>query len=178
MEKANLTVIANWKFQRMSKAAKRVQIAHDVLALIKARRFFPAGVYLYDHSGILYKNPNSQMSLLMKSATSCDVCAVGAIFLGFANRMNNCTIKKYVRSHHSGIFMKKYLLDYFSDQQIQMIETAFEQSIISVGGREYSNLEWQQLAKSKYFAKRTKNPKNRMIKIMKNIIENNGTFVP
>lgn len=181
-KKAELIKIANWKFRRMGKASKRVQIAQDVLAQIKVNKFKPQhGTYFYT-SQMLYDR-SKQLNLAVADVNSCNVCAIGAIFLGFVNRLNHCKVSDvFDQEFGSGTFMKNYLLEYFDEEQIQMIETAFEGRPISSGHRVNFKiiLSWgcPQIEKSVKFTSKIKSSKGRLTKIMKNIIENNGTFVP
>lgn len=65
-KKAELIKIANWKFRRIGKASKRVQIARDVLAQIKVNKFKPQhGTYFYT-SQMLYVTRTSGKFLITR----------------------------------------------------------------------------------------------------------------
>jgi hypothetical protein len=66
------------------------------------------------------------------------------------------------------------LLRYFTLNQIQLIEHTFEGGI----GAVYWDSDHSMVNKSHAFYSRYPDSKDRLLAIMKNIVENNGTFKP
>ena len=74
-------------------------------------------------------------------------------------------------------FMRSYLGGFFDEKQLVLIETAFEGELITNSGTElyYDSPEVRAAVR---FTARIKDHGNRLRKIMNNIIEHEGTFVP
>lgn len=112
----------------------------------------------------------------------CEVCARGALFVAAVERFDNLSfgqlnIDDWDKQHGQGFapyIWKNYEFRFFTRKQIVMIETAFEQSLID----EIVVLSDNLLDKCRNFAPKVKSAKGRMTAIMKNIVRNQGTFVP
>lgn len=144
------------KFSQLTAAQKRVAIAKDVLLQIKAKKYLTGNGYLYvvrgEHVTKLSKDN-------LSSIKACHVCAIGAAAVSCIRKFNKHSID--LRLSGSDRLMPT-LLDWFSREQIELIEGCFE---------------GHSLVSGDYF-RRYKTRKNRMVAIFKNIIANNGTFKP
>lgn len=181
---------SNAKFAKATPAQKRVLIAKDVIAAIKAKTINPAeGVWCARSDGkSLYNETQGgeQLSKLIGKNVQCDVCALGALFVCTVRRFNNLEAGIVSNYQVSDIYeIDSYLYDFFSREQIRLIEIAFEggrgamiadspldnkvAAIFSSRGlttarevEEYTELDADE----------------KLLIIMKNIIKNNGKFVP
>ena len=157
---------------------KAVQIAEDVLAQLKSRKYVAeTGVYAAIN-GAVEEVPSDNWSgyetvpvvkslrtFLKKHAKkqSCHVCALGACFLANVERRNKVeTSDEYVRYE-----IAENLSSIFSPDQMDEIESAFEVSAHHGGS----------LA-AVVFGRRYDTDDKRLRAIMRNIIKNNGEFIP
>lgn len=109
----------------------------------------------------------------------CKVCALGGIFAATVKRFNKFESVPDL-SMDEGY---DYLEDYFSKQQLDMIECAFELGHGRVFYEENNIYGDNELGKKLgnsciEFGKQYKAGEARMVAIMKNIIKNNGSFKP
>ncbi len=161
---ANLLSVKDFKernkiFDKMSKANKKIAIAHDVLYSIKKGIINPAGgVYLH-----LYKNNFGQQDsqkLLCDTNTRCNCCGIGAVFVSKVRLGNN--YNNIITSSVGSWEMYDNLNNIFNKKELDKLESHFE--------------GWED-KESKIF-KNCEDKSDRMTAIMKNIIKNKGTFKP
>jgi len=178
---------ANKGFARLSKQAKRVAIAKDVIAQIKLDVYnAKTGVYVSnldipdvdDASGM-------QLCELLIPGTTCDVCARGALFCSLVRKQNNVTLDDVGIDSYYGNDIDPYNFedsenDIWGNDQIGLIESAFECKNMWYGGTDDYDSEDNESKTEKAiaFGKKYKSAESRMIGIMENIIKNKGTFVP
>jgi hypothetical protein len=186
---------SNARFEALSHAEKRVAIARDVLAQIATKRLVPANrIWLAgkDNSNLfskkdLEKNPEFQKILSTKK--ECTGCALGGLFMcavEVADKLKLSELRKvkdyqeemldptnddkrYTRMDGfiQGDDAFKYLRRFFSQEQLDAIESAFERG---VGAS--TDMEAAGFAPDEY------KPAERMKLIMQNIILHKGKFVP
>jgi len=179
MEKATLTL--RDKFKKAFKAEKRVMIAKDVLSQIKTKGIKPTegiyinlGNYLPSFNDILGKQLQDSLGLIKKE---CPVCAIGAMFLSKCNIGNDHIVDSYSEEDDYSCgrdMLTDDLKKYFSESQLDMIESAFEYEEMGDSGH-------KKIKKASAFRDNITNGYNTEIllsTIMKNIIKNNGTFKP
>lgn len=171
---ASLIKEGNKKFKRMTRAQKRVEIAKDALMQILAKRtIVVSGTYVEGLDDFYEANP----------ALACNACAKGALFLAKTRRFN----KEETDVHD--FFGESYEMPEWPEANWHLIEVAFEGSEVNTpeaieedrgGSRITKRLQrWEAAArKARDFHKRHYNEEKRLIAILKNIIKNNGTFVP
>jgi hypothetical protein len=167
---------------------KAVRVATDVLAQIKARGKFVVtpGTYA-EISGVFTSDPNDPwhsvkvaddlQTFLKKHAKpkSCHVCALGACFLANVEKTDNVP---YLDSTHRRDEITENLSKIFSEGQMGLIEAAFERSS-DYGYKGDDNDNTYDLVEAAVeFGERYDDPTKRLRAIMKNIIKNNGEFVP
>ncbi len=168
----------NALMSKSTKAEKRVLIAKDVLKQIKIHKFDPQSGAWFDSSVLelhnLYDDDSAQPALLMEQPT-CNVCALGGLFLSTIRLNNKCPVRELLESECDlgGRISEgdSTLNKIFSIKQLQLIEATFE-----VNGGAY------RASQSKYdrvgdFYTKYPDVKDRLVAIMKNIIKNKGTFI-
>ena len=194
----------NKKFAAATPAQRRVMIAKDVLAQIKARRLRPrAGKWLDVGVAAEIRLAAQQLDasvaqlFLAKDMPACECCALGSLFMGCALTSDKTTFSDFVTASASldeaieNPEQKSVLTRYFSPAQLRTIEMAFEDGL---GAFEFESEEdsWNRTLSdntedptlsprdAKLHAWRKRYPKDRdcLIAIMQNIIDNGGTFKP
>lgn len=168
----------NAEFRAMPDDRKRVVIAQDVLAQIEMKRLVPTyGTYLTVPSECERKFGEYEFDELQLndalSGTSCQVCGIGSIFVAAIDRANGCTVGE-MTSASDDEFMREYLSNWFSAEQLDLIETAFEGRVVS----ENVNHHDKKVMRALRFTQDVVRPATRLRKIMDNILKNQGEFVP
>ncbi len=167
----------------MSKADARVAIAKDVLAALDAKKITASrGTY-----GVLdLKNPVRGFAVgvreILPDLKSCHVCALGAAAIALVGRENYLTVNAYLGTteiHLDDCRYRSLLREYFSGEQLAMIESAFE----SINSAYKENISYQNegILQSVYYSKHIPDGSVSSVcmrAIFQNIIDNNGTFVP
>ncbi len=155
------------KLAKLSKKAMRIAIAKDVLSLLKAKDSIVAksGVYLTcscDADALINEVPlgNAQENIDVLTK-ECRVCALGALFVGAVDLYNKCQLQEF--GGYGNIVNK--LRDFFSDKQLYLIEGCFEG-------------HWDEKFVCRGFHNKYPEDAQRMKAIMRNIIRNEGNFVP
>lgn len=181
----------NRAFEKATPAERRVLVAQDVIAQIKAKRFAAEqGTWtdLCPRPEIKH-DASFQETFLENQAVKCQCCAVGSLFLGctlFTNKIENVEVddnwelgdKLFERQKFANGFEKL-----FSIKQLGLIEMAFEGTTGF-----FQDDDWLDIAAPKVsekeriaavmFHERYADSEKRLIAIMQNIIANKGTFKP
>lgn len=189
----------NRLFAAADPAEKRVLIAKDVIAQIKLGRYKAAtqtwvspvvrgvggGYPLRDTTTDLLMEFGADASMrelfLNKQIQACECCALGAMFMSCTLYNNNQTVEDFeeetnwefderVDGRHGGF--SNGLHKFFSRAQLALIEAAYEGGI---GAFEAPTSKQATVYK---WADNLPDDKKRLVAIMENIIENEGTFVP
>lgn len=136
----------NAAFEKLSPAQKRVVVAKDVLAALNARQLIArSNVYLTidRFAPELQASPNywelDAQSALLKGQVSCNVCAIGSIFVCAVERQDKITLNDFAGSKKNG--MSEYLGDMFSAEQLDLMEAAFERTDEYVKSKRYRPLD-------------------------------------
>lgn len=181
-------------FSSLSAAERRVRIAQDVIAALKAKRIIAdQGCWcrVEDGNGVeLIVNENDvepDVREVFAKAQSCTVCALGGIFVAAVERFNKLPLSNFfipevvnddgeeayvVEDFDYGDFVK-YLGKFFSGGQLALIENAFELNDGGLTG-DIGEAKGQACA---LWGNQYQTAEERMIAIMRNIIRNEGTFV-
>ncbi len=176
----------NKLFKGKTRAEKRVLIAKDVLAQIKANTLIPSsGSWVRLKSYYLDGNTSLREVTLNKEA-ECKCCALGGLFLSCTLFNNKVTVAdvEYGKYEHLDETIRgeqKFsngLNTIFSNAQLKLIENAFEQGGGAFNPYKRGDKPNATERKAIEFGERYSSDSKRMIAIMKNIIKNNGTFVP
>lgn len=172
---------ANSEFKRLTKPQKRVAIAEDIIAQVRANNYkAKAGRYISLKGDYKLNDKSSAQEALIENKIKCTVCGIGSLFCSLIKFENKATIED-LRDVHLGVHDwddrgRVRLHKYFSKEQLSLIESAFEKS--DGYGTYIINIDEEELAAT--FAKRNKIRKadDLLIAIMENIISNNGLFKP
>ena len=167
----------NAKFNKMSKTQKRITIAEDVIASLKLGKYEATpgnyfGISSDNNEEDTIKDPQA---LLIHEGVNCDVCAIGAIFASKVRKGNKCNIDLAYSDNTHDTALIANLKGIFNEEELRIIETAFE-------GEVQNNCALNEIAERKAEAWHNKNhpydANKRLTAIMKNIIKNNGNFIP
>lgn len=221
-EKALAKIVAKIKkttdeFRKASAAEKRVMIAKDVLAQIKAQRYIPEHAvwvsptfdvksevkyndgYAYDADE--QSDRSVQELWASKELQTCNVCALGGMFMSCVGLNNNTTIKNLNEETEclSDIivndgYISNGLNKFFTKSQLALIEIYFEGgsggfyidglvdgdygTVSSATRKLFSREDDDGYTHLTNFDAKYPTPSARMKAIMTNIVENNGTFKP
>lgn len=190
-ELALQTAKDNLAFAKLPKAQKRVAIARDVIAQVKLGMIdVQQGKYLGDVVKVEDDNGN------VVGVEKCTACALGSLFACAVNKPAlkldlDDALPAYGYSGADDDSMREQLGDVFSEDQLRLIESAFEmddflegddskyQDVIEDDGTWTGETVFKgRLKKAVDFGERYTSDKRRLIAIMENVIENNGTFRP
>lgn len=172
----------NSEFKAMSKAEKRVAIAKDVIAQIKAKRYIPkTGDYISFISTCgLSVNDSIQKNF---DKVECQVCGIGSMFMSNIKFTNKFTLESIP---HSGVKQAQILLKYFSKQDLILIECIFEDwedidGTIKCAATDHKpeNLTDRQIKKLETARKAfyNKDAEIKLLNMMKHLVKNKGNFV-
>ena len=169
-------------FNTMTKKHRVIEVAKDVLYLIKAKKV----------------NVLSGSWLCIFHSATCEACAIGACFLSIVNKINKLDIGNSEKEF-SLREIYCHLIKVFSKQQIILIENSFECGSgglringyngklkfnqLVIGRGVYNELKdtkisYDLLNKAISFGRNYQKSEDRLVAIMKNIIKNNGVFKP
>jgi hypothetical protein len=152
---------SNAAFEAATPEQKRVMIAKEVITQIKLANIKP------DHRGYLTFNRVSaeleresiQEVLLTQNDASCTVCGIGALAISCSLLNGKAKIRdRDGIGHGAGDTFRNGLHNYFSNDQLKLVEAVFEDRCSVEGFPGYDS------------------PARRLTAIMKNIIKNNGTL--
>ena len=176
----------NAEFKKATKAQKRVMIAQDVLAQLKAKRYVAeSGCWVqanYNSTATLADfvkyNDSVQELFAEKTIESCNVCALGGLFMSCTNFNNNTLLEDlddvseelgYLIGEEAKLSNK--LNSIFTTNQLKLIENYFEGNAGFFRDDDGNN-------HIEAFYNKHSSDKKRLKLIMENIVENEGTFVP
>ena len=177
----------NQAFKKASKAQKRVMIAQDVIAQIKAKRYVPeSGTFVIANwsEKIDYKDhsDNIQEAFQKKQIETCQVCALGGLFMSCTNLNNNTNFEQLEQAEDLGEMIDNEerisngMDKFFSVNQLKLIETYFENA--QGYFRDYEVSINIPESHRNAFHNQYLDDDERMIAIMENIVNNKGTFIP
>ncbi len=163
--------------KRKSKAEKRVEIAKDVLAQLRAEKIVASqGTYCFLDADI---QGTEELREEVKGAR-CEVCALGALFMGDIRKNDKCKgvdvglglePDGFVNHYIDERAMRDRLGKLFSVKQTALIECAFEKGIDPT-----NSLSENEYATATAFGNRYEDSSERLRVIMRNIIRNDGQF--
>lgn len=186
----------NLKFKKASLPQQRVMIAQDALDRLKGGQFKPThgkwalipslirDIYKldsYDRQDLL---SSSLQSHIVKNKVKCQCCALGGLMTSCIAIRNDFTVEDYESDRINGAEAiqgedSAGLAEYFTQTQLELIEFVFE------SGEGYTTSyavddchDTTRLEKARAFIQKYPNTTTRFREIMKNIIANNGTFIP
>lgn len=167
------------KFDKLTKAGKRIAIAKDVLAQLRARKLqAKLGAWAVPAHTNINELPNDTDLAKLFESKQCMVCGVGALFVAAVEKCGNYHISELGPNPYriEGDRVFDYLADrkkLFSNSQLRMIEIAFERGSGAMLPETKRERDARDFFPDEYVPAET-----RMRKIMQNIIDNGGTFNP
>jgi hypothetical protein len=171
----------NAKFKKATDAQKRVLIAKDVLARVASRQYrVQAGQWIA--LGTWFDRRREPAQNLLLEGETCAGCALGGLMMSctvFNNKMVTDNFQHYDigRKVKSKRPIPNGLNTFFSNEQLRLIETAFEKGLGFDGwGRAFNNSAQAEAAVA--FGSRFRGERTRLLAIMRNIVKNKGTFKP
>lgn len=177
---------------KMTKAEARVAIAKDALAQLRSRKYDAVGgIYVEfdknldlpdwgDSSTESNRKANQQVCNLIPKMGTCTVCARGALFLSTIRKFNHFTLGDWDRSGGYSDGCNRDTIEtvedrYFTDKQLSLIESTFEGEMFRKNDTELSDREYNNCIN---FYSKYSSDHDRLVAILKNIIKNEGAFVP
>lgn len=164
----------NEAFEKLSPAKKRVAIAKDVIAQLQTKKFkAEQGVYVRLDKELTERELKKDASEILTAAKECTVCGIGGLFVSAVCKADKLPVQEaldaydYSRSetNFDGEKAYEYLEQFFDEQTLRNIETAFEQ-------RDDFGGEWG----ADEFAEEVEDDDDRLRLIMENIVVNKGKF--
>lgn len=170
-----LKPITKKQFDRMSPKNRRIRVAEDTITTIEAKMTVPqAGCFLYSFSsGASFANRPAGVIHNLESGIHCQACAIGSMAVAACQRFNGHTSGDLEDSAYEDL--RTALEGVFFRKQLMMIECAFERTGAPAKGYGY---KWEDGDMATLFGKQHPDPYDRLLAIMQNIIDNDGTFVP
>lgn len=185
------------KIKNLTKKQARVAIANDVLKLLNSRHLKVAS-----SNGYLVVKDNTDIKDIVgdnmlcdaqpsinKLVKNCEVCALGSAMVSYVRLFDNITLRE-LGIHNSfwdkdeiiietdKIDISEKLGDIFSLEQLDMIEAAFERDSTFADYEDKGDSFHNKINKSLLFGEKYKSDRQRLIAIMQNIVDNDGTFKP
>jgi hypothetical protein len=166
---------------------KAVLVAQDVLDRLD-HLSLTRGHYLYGYPDKGDINPDGDLRDNVKVIEQiCSICALGALLLSKARLFDDVPMTNVLEYGGFGISTYRInmtrgeltakLRDAFSDEQLDLIETAFERRYIGSNCTR-TKLASEALSRAIRFGEAFYNNTERLKAIMENVIANNGVFVP
>lgn len=177
----------NKAFKKLGKLEKRVEIAKDVIAQVKANKYKGrCGEYINAEDLDNYLNGEyvSLQPILLEKDYTCEVCAKGGLFLSTVRKRNKFEVSDLYDLPNNSYQIVSELEDIFTENQLDLIECAFEGRLVMGSCNDNITLsdisdEPTKLAEKAFeFYHKYTNDNDRLIAIMQNIIDNKGVFKP
>ncbi len=181
MSKENLK-LKEKDFDNLSPEGKRVAIALDAKIQILMDKYQPnTGHYVIlkkDHYYLKHEfdwdtiKHQEARDVMKEDGITCSVCAKGALLCSLISYKDNASVNSIYNTSYGET--RDRLKDYFSVAQIDLIELAFE-GFMPNTNYEISTKTFKAARK---FYETLSPSKERLLKILDNIVDNNGTFIP
>lgn len=157
---------------------KRIAIAKDVIKQVRYLKISPS--YYINMIPICHyidrleekgKSYDSNAQKHLKELRKCEVCALGSMLLSHIKLFNSVEITDIFSDFEC---MDNHL-NYFTEKQLILIELAFMGVMVRFGPTSLSEKEFNHCLRWRHLII---DEKQRVIAIMKNIIKNDGEFIP
>lgn len=184
------------EFAKLTNTTQRIKIAEDVLAQLKAKAYAATqGTYCSIKGISLWANRGKELrdAVETKAVESCTVCALGSMFMSAIRLGDNCKVTNSVSMYNGESEEGNYIAvggDLIHDrihqifgQDRRLIESAFEGADMDLEDYIDANpeleLDFDQLERDCIdFYEVYPEDDERLAAIMKNIIRNEGKFIP
>lgn len=161
-------------------------IAKDVIANLNAKHFYATqgqycvipGISNQIRTGVggsRVCNLQTYLKTLKEEKKPCGACALGSMFLAKVDRFNKCDIDNtsFGATNDYLVNVANHLTDAFTKHELGVIEAAFETRRLGLAYKMRKSTK-----KAITFGSRFNDADVRLRAIMKNIIDNNGEFLP
>lgn len=175
---------ANAAFLKASPAQKRVLIAKDALARLRAGKYKATHGDWATIMGLSDATGEESLQLeLAKPGLTCECCALGGLMLSTVALNNQCSVDDYWADGIHGSYAvgdkrkdKSRISRFFSVAQMRLIEYTFEDGngATSLAGRARIVAE----AFNYIYTSKSEDPDLLLRAILNNIVRHNGTFKP
>lgn len=158
------------KFKTLTPGGKRARIARDVIAQVKAKKVIPANSGYLNLRGFGYSK-NEDISIggaLGGEETTCQACAIGAMFCGLVGNDSTSNING---DTFFGATLRTKLAKFFDLETLSNIESVFEGSTDWVTSSMMQPTVDYLTLFDKY-----ETPENRLLAMMSNIVKNRGNI--
>lgn len=165
---------------KMTKAEARVEIAKDVLKHLRSLNV-EEGYYLDGgYEPIRGVGSKDDAQKYINKMAKCRVCALGACLISHVRLFDQVPIRRLGRFYEGEFEFAserptQILAKFFSQEQIDLIEAAFEQTRTHCQSPKTDD---EEIYRAVMFGNKHADAKERLKAIMKNIIANAGTFRP
>lgn len=163
----------NRRFKALDTKKQRIKILKDVVALLESKKILAKSDNTY--LDVKYDNcsddSNKTQLHEVVETNKCTVCGIGGIFVSAVLLKNKLKVGDLLSgdpSHIEKYEMAVYLRKWFREDQLDLIEDAFEATTIYGGNNPNAHR----------FGRKYRTDKARLIAICKNMIANGGKFVP
>lgn len=167
---------ATKKLSQLSDVQKRIAVCKDVIANIQAAQLnvVPNNGYIV---GLNMELEDSDVihHMLPLIKKKCEVCARGAMMICKIDKFNSCN---YINLNDVEQSDTAEQLDFFEEDQLNLIETAFELSDMSDGYGRYNYNHSKETIDAIKFGEDFDDPSDRLMAIMQNIVDHKGEFKP
>lgn len=169
------------------KSTARILICYDALLQLRQKKIKPRkNVYLdlAESKKVGKRQSNLQLDQVIEKQSYCEACALGTLLVSRARIFNSLKISNFMTEwgldfcnsgDSSGYHLMNSLLPYFEKEQLSLIEACFEGYGQGMAGRD-CKVDSEKIIRP--FAKKYKTAESRLIAILKNIISNDGLFIP
>lgn len=178
------------EFNKLPKNEKAVLVAKDIIQQIKKGKYLAVtGCYINAYFTDTRIKRKDQIQKHLKKIDHCQVCQVGATLMSYIKLGNKLTFEDLrIHNNYVGITeldneeVKKAILSIFTKRTIAMMEICFEQEYnagcmnIARDIFDYK-LSYKDIEKCLNYTKDLGADEDKMIKICKNIITNNGKLI-
>ena len=184
------------ELKSVPKNIARILICYDALLQLRQKKVkAEKGKYVvvrnkgthkyYDPAISLTRQRNLQIDSVLDKQ-QCQACALGTLFISRArifNKIKICDIPNLqfgqisYDDRNSISALNIQLQQYFDARQLSLIEACFEGETVGVAGGALRSDELVQKISARYITK-YKTAESRLIAILKNIISNDGLFIP
>lgn len=169
------------QFKDLSLKGQKMRIVRDAIAQIKIGKIIPdQGTYFVLNDIPDYKDLKKELT---KTDNTCDACAKGALFAACVINVNKVKVDDGTNSNY---FQVRKLKKWFSEGELDLIETAFEGAVIYDSNNElytgeedcWGNPAYTELGQRAIeFGENYDNTEDRLLAILENILKH-GTFKP
>ncbi len=170
------------QFKNLPQNEQRIRLAQDVIQHLHAKKLIAtSNLYIAfggedNHEEIVELNNHVELKeYAANNEVSCEVCAIGALFISEVMYTNDVSMPsiKYPESDK----LYKRLSNYFKEDQLALIEVAFEMDSWYAEQR-CPGLPQTEIEAAEDFGLEFDGDDDRMTAIMRNMIANNGKFIP